>query len=342
LEKKDDPAYPAYAALYEQVRQIPAFLTKIANELDSLDHIEKARRQLRDRAVDVRLGAALLEAVIPLVEASGERASIQKLQDSAMARADALDDMANQLPPSPIPRGFFPVRTTEQAQCFWAREEGGYLTGALITAKDDRGAIGVSVLEDYLWPVRFAFNSVVSASETGDTVEKNVDRLLAGGGNAVLNLGLPVFGMSTSPISCPGPQPAGASTTVPAVRRRAAQFSSEVLLAPRLGLDLPALGTAKEDPDVNLDLGVDARVSFQGALDVLSAFAQLRFARVFGSDEFYRGLSLDPEDGPFGYGQATMGVVLQRKVVLSYSLPVYAPPEIKPLFKGILSIALTR
>ena len=164
LEKKDDPAYPAYAALYEQVRQIPAFLTKIANELDSLDHIEKARRQLRDRAVDVRLGAALLEAVIPLVEASGERASIQKLQDSAMARADALDDMANQLPPSPIPRGFFPVRTTEQAQCFWAREEGGYLTGALITAKDDRGAIGVSVLEDYLWPVRFAFTPATKFS----------------------------------------------------------------------------------------------------------------------------------------------------------------------------------
>jgi hypothetical protein len=343
LRNDKGPAFPAYTALDIQVQAVPDFLTKIATELNTLGRIESVRRKLTRRALDLRLGVVLLLAVRPLVQAQSERDAIEALREKAQTTADSLDDMANHLPPSPIQQGLVPVLTTEQAQCFWARRGGDYLTGALITAKDDRGAVGLSVIEDYLWPVRFALNSVIAASEAGDTVKKNVDRLLAGGGNAVFGLAWPLLGLSSTAVACPAPgAAAGAASATPGVRRNITQFSSELILAPRLGVDLPALGTAKEDPDVSFDLGVDARVSFQGAQDLLSVFAQARLSRVFGSDEFYEGLSLDPNDGPFGYGQATLGVVLQRKVVLSYSLPIYAPKEIEPLFRGILSIALSR
>lgn len=337
----EGPAYPAYTALVAEVDGIPGFLEKATKALSSLDSIESVRRRLTRKADDLTLGLALLAAVEPLVREAADLEAIVLVKGRAGTEIAALTEMANRLPASPVQQGLFPVRTTEQAQCFWARRGGDYLTGALLTTKDDRGAIGLAVIEDYLWPVRIALNTVVAASETGDTVKKNVDRLLAGGGNAVLGFAWPIAGVSSRVAACPTPGDA-ASAQAPTVRRQIAEFSSEIILAPRLGLDLPALGTAKEKSDVNMDFGVDARVYLRAAQDLLAAFAQVRLARVYGSDDFYRGLNLDPADGAFGYGQTTVGVIIQRKVTVSGSFPLYAPTPIKSLFRGIVSISFNR
>jgi hypothetical protein len=100
-------------------------------------------------------------------------------------------------------------------------------------------------------------------------------------------------------------------------------FSTGVAL-PRFGMLLPALGSATDQPETNLDDAVEAHLRIGRPDDDFLYFAQWRVGRMFASEAFASLLtSLNPEDSEpvgknFGSSQWIVGVRLARLFTVSF------------------------
>ncbi len=241
--------------------------------------------------------------------------------------------LENKLKSLPRPRnslsGFLPVANAQGAGCYWDPNGADILQQLTLSGTENRGALNIAIVTDFLGPFRTSIDGVLAAS--GDTDPSNdeeedqakaVTRFLSGGGNAVVSSVFPVFQAASG---APG--------------------KSELVVSgnfwPRFGLDIPALGTERDKATFSADLGVDARVVVAGEQRKLGVFAQVRPAYVIGTDEFYRGMGRDPRR-PFGYVQMSAGLIIAGQVLLAWSFPLAAPAELREFFRNIVSISLSR
>jgi hypothetical protein len=224
--------------------------------------------------------------------------------------------------------------------CFWNKQPGQYLTSTTLLAGSKGAAVGIDAYEDYFAFARITLGSVLAANEAADTAKQNADRFLAGGGNAVLRVTVPVLSGSSGPRAVCSTGGAGARTvTAPGGGvNRTGIISFHTFVSPRLGVDIPALGTPSDNAQWNVDLGGSERVSVQAARGILSFFGELRGAWVIGSKGFRQGLRFPRES--FGYLQLTLGALIQSKVFIAYSVPVATPESIREHFKGAISLSL--
>ncbi len=308
-----------------------AALTRLA----SARTVEDGRKMLRERADAIR---SVLDDVRRGYRA-GSALKGPPTSDSAVlkaiAHADSLaaayDSLAFVLPPARLGT-WWPVllRSEPQARCYWGHANHQTLASSVLAFSKERGAIGVDFVEDYVGGVRMTFGGALSATNSQDSTQANLSRFMAAGGNANLAFSYALVSLVTVPLTCdPEDKP-------PAHR---ADASFQVELQPRLGFDVPAIGTRVDHVSYNVDLGLEMRATLAGSTRAIALVARFRPAFVFGSPTFYDGIAMSAHH-PFGYGLLTVGIAFGAKVSVTASLPVFAPDSLKDGMKGVFSVGL--
>lgn len=226
----------------------------------------------------------------------------------------------------------WPVLNRAHAKCFWSQAGLQTLSHASLSGSGEGRSVTVDLVSDLIGPVRaYVIGSVAAATaeeenddpeaeqsagegeQNKSEVDANVQRFLTSGGNAVLGLEMP------------GPFFRTYGTNLAA----APNFMAYLLLAPRVGFDVPNANSSASNPKVNLDLGPEFTMAAHG--DQLALFSQLRYGLVVGSPEFYDGLSLT-NNAPFVYGRVNFGlrirVVGDSNVLLSWSKAFSGPDQL--------------
>jgi hypothetical protein len=371
----------AGSALQAQV-VLPLSRTELRDEAITRDSISSLERRIRRRATELRAEAAAKRdsltrlpsragvdaAQSRLLEARLER-EVQQLEDRAAGKDRNAARMNRFVGFYRRHIDLFPVSPfdTEAARCFWTPDRQGdglaLLPGVSLSAGQSRGSLAVEAAADFFYGFRSYLSSTVAASKDNNDILENAQRFLNGGGNAVLGVQWPILEVASELSKCKVSQAeisaraamleelreeAGEDKPEPSTVRKASQFSFLIALSPRLGVDIPELGTPKQEVDYSLDVGLQGRTMLSGADGGLGILAEGRLGVVpVASREFYNGIgrSLDEAGnsrGAFAYMRLTLGLRVRDNVMLTYSLPVFAPSELKENFKGFLSVNLVR
>ncbi|HEY8933809.1 MAG TPA: hypothetical protein VIM65_01255 [Cyclobacteriaceae bacterium] len=177
-----------------------------------------------------------------------------------------------------------------------------FLNNSLLSysATGEKVSIYNEIYSDYLGPIRFAFGALISnKSSVKDTVETQKDafqRLLGGGGNAVVTLSYPLFGSIS----------------------KNKRLNIKVTAAPKLSFDVPTIGTEKNKAATNLDAAVEATVFYSGLSDIVTLFGNARVGEVYGNCNFYSNLNKDY--GSFAFMQFSFGAALNSTFRISYNI----------------------
>lgn len=182
-----------------------------------------------------------------------------------------------------------------------------FLNNSLISFGTDGGSATIynELYADYIGPVRIGFGALISNKQTAptngttDTATNNknnaIQQLLGGGGNGVLNASYPLLNY-----------------------QRGNSFFIKLIAAPKIGVDVPKIGTDNSSYAFNYNLGVEGSVFYTGALNVLTFYSNFRFARIAGNGLFYDNLSKTDHQS-FGFDQLSFGIAITSSFRLSYN-----------------------
>ena len=169
-----------------------------------------------------------------------------------------------------------------------------------VLGSSDRGVIYSELATDALFDViHVSFGTVLAAINDEVTQdEKNITRLLAGGGNAVLDMSLPLS------------------------YHRGKNGSTFFTLGGRLAGDSPALGNALDKAAGNASLYLDFYSEFSSLNRVLNFFVYLKASTYTGSDSFYKNLNLP--NNQFEVGQLNLGITINQTFRISALIPLFS------------------
>ena len=182
-------------------------------------------------------------------------------------------------------------------------ERGKLLKNNLLTysGQAQKASLYSEVVYDYFGPVRMGFGALISnktsepdtvpVSDSSATFQDQVQRILGGGGNGVLNFGVPIVGFTS-------------------LNRR---LSIRLHYAPRLSFDLPKIGVDTNVVGQNFDNGAEMVFSLTGIKDRMALFGQVRYSHISGNAVFWHNLDRTSEGGidlwQFSAGLALNSVV---------------------------------
>jgi hypothetical protein len=204
-----------------------------------------------------------------------------------------------------------PVRNAVDAEMYYngtiKDSKAKFLSNSLLSFSSDGGKASLynELYADYFGAIRFGFGALISnKQQITDSVtvqnaegkkEDAVQRLLGGGGNGVINLSYPLLNVDNGN-----------------------GFAMKLGLAPKLGLDIPKIGTEKNDYAVNYNLGAEGTIYYSGANDIITIYSTFRFAGIGGNGVFYN--NLDKTDKKvFGFHQVSVGLGITSSFRLSYN-----------------------
>ncbi|MHC2992064.1 hypothetical protein OB13_10870 [Pontibacter sp. HJ8] len=187
-----------------------------------------------------------------------------------------------------------------------------FLNNTLIAYSPQGSTVSIfnEIYADYFGPVRLGFGALVAdgGEEEEDSTPPNsqeeltpsekdaVQRLLGGGGNAVLNASYPFFDL----------------------RNRAANFNMKLAFVPKSAVDIPEIGTESGDFSFHWNAGVEGSIFYNGLLNNLTLFTNFRFAVVDGNKNFYQYLGKEKRDA-FWFNQISGGLAINSTFRLSYN-----------------------
>lgn len=206
---------------------------------------------------------------------------------------------------------WLPVKNSIDAEMYYngiiKDQKAKFLSNSLLSFSSDGGKASLfnELYADYFGPIRMGFGVLISnKQQVGDPEnvkdleakrEDAMQRLLGGGGNGVINLGYPLFNIDNGN-----------------------GFAVKFGLAPKFGLDIPKIGTEKNDYAVNYNLGAEGTIFYSGALDIFTIYSNFRFAGIGGNGVFYS--NLDKLDRKFfGFNQISIGLGFTSSFRLSYN-----------------------
>lgn len=208
---------------------------------------------------------------------------------------------------------------TEAADIWSGGERWKFLSMASLTGTLSGGSSTLDLVSDYLGPVRIALIGNVSTSKSDSLKDQKIERFLSGGGNAALvgNLIGPTLTWGKSGYLM-------------------------LLLVPKLGLDLPALGSKTNTNTVNGDIGFEGKFNISGEKNQLGLFASCRSAVVLGESEFMNQLGLNGKKN-FSYTLLNVGLTFpERKIAFLYTNVLNGPDGFKSYNdSGRISILIT-
>lgn len=162
-------------------------------------------------------------------------------------------------------------------------------------------ALQNEIIADYFGAIRFGIGVLVTAETNMDsmttqeeTVNDATQRLLGGGGNAILTLGYPWLDASSK------------------------KFRIASYLSPKLGVDIPQLNSTTSEVVINADLGLQTTVYLTGFLGNITLYGNHRLGRLFGSDMWHLNLGQEEADA-FTHNQFTLGIAFNSAFRISYT-----------------------
>jgi len=210
-----------------------------------------------------------------------------------------------------------PVRNGIDARLFYQDEINGtsktkFLNNTLISINNAADNISIfnEIYHDYLGPVRLGFGALVSNSkdvEREDTLGNLVEvdslsiqqdatqRLLGGGGNAVISFGYPII----------------------SIHNINTNFFFRMDFAPKISFDVPALGEFTEKFAFNSDIGIEGSLSYAGILNTLTFFGNGRLGPIIGNAQFKNNLLLDKKS--LFLTQLTIGFAINSTFRLAFN-----------------------
>lgn len=203
-----------------------------------------------------------------------------------------------------------PVRNAVDAEMYYngtiKDSKARFLSNSLFSFSSDGGKASIfnEIYADYFGPIRMGFGALISNKQSQDKEEVEnkeekredaMQRLLGGGGNGVINLSYPLFNVDNGE-----------------------GFAIKFALAPKFAVDIPKIGTEKNDYAVNYNLGAEGTIFYSGALDVFTLFTNFRFAGIGGNNVFFNNLDKLDKDF-FGFNQVSFGLGITSSFRLSYN-----------------------
>lgn len=183
-----------------------------------------------------------------LLAPSEEKPNIQKDLDDSNTEVEKLQTIyAAVLQPTYLANGRLPVdiSSSAEAACYWGSEGRVSVPGATLAGKSKQSALAVDLYTDYFGGTRWTLGAGIAAATNADSVAQNAQRFVNAGGSAVLGIAYPLLYYADSPrLSCPGtPATIGPSN---------GSWTFDLVLWPRLGGDLPAIGADETSIAVHL------------------------------------------------------------------------------------------
>ncbi len=146
------------------------------------------------------------------------------------------------------------------------------------------------------------------AGETDVVAETASERFLAAGGNGVIYYAVPVAAYGAG------------------FNEQDKTVQAQLMLSPRLGLDIPSLSAGTSAFNGNLDLGMTLSTQLLSHRGVFNFFGTLRAGWVaWASDEFYANLG---RESGFAYGSIEGGVILQDLIRIGVKGAFAGPREL--------------
>jgi hypothetical protein len=223
----------------------------------------------------------------------------------------------------------FFVKNASDAQMFYnasiQSSNSFFLNGSSINFATNGGTISIynELYVDYAGPVRVGFGALLSntqvnvASTTADPtlVQKDaIQKLIGGGSNGIVSLSYPLLNIQSNDN----------------------RFNVKMHVSPKVGFDIPAVGTSSTDPAYNWDMGMDGSIYYTGVLNVLTFYSSFRFGKIGGSDNFYSNLKyLDKK--PFSFNQVSLGFAIASTIRLNWTT-YFGNDFVKQTFPHSLSI----
>lgn len=192
-----------------------------------------------------------------------------------------------------------------------ADETSKFLNNTLISYNPQGNTVSIfnEIYADYFGPFRLGFGALLADGEEQDentspnsppdaapSQKDAVQRLLGGGGNAIVNVSYPFFDL----------------------RSRSGHFNWKMAFVPKSAVDLPAIGTESGDYSFHLNTGIEGSIFYTGLLKQLTLFSNFRFAKVDGNKNFYRYLGKENRDA-FWFNQISGGLAISSTFRLSYN-----------------------
>jgi hypothetical protein len=201
----------------------------------------------------------------------------------------------------------FPVRNSVEAQVYYNQslsdKRARFLNASNINfgGKGEKISLFNEIYSDYYGPTRFSFGVLISNKSDSEAPadekkEDAVQRLIGGGGNVMISLGLPILGYDSDRDN----------------------LSFKTTFLPKASIDVPTLGTENDEYGFNVDVGSESSIFYNGFLDVLTIFANYRFGIVSGNSIFYENLNKGDKNA-FTLNQLSIGLAINSTFRLSWN-----------------------
>ena len=206
-------------------------------------------------------------------------------------------------------RQILPVRQTRESMCFWFQQRGlSALNVANLSGGGDQASAYVEVLSYTMGWLHGSVAGVVATSKDSSGRKTDLQRLVAGGGSTVFALALPLTNFADHDNS----------------------YYSSVILSPRVGFDLPALGATRSGSNSNYDLGGDLIFKARSYEDNIGFVLGVRAAQVIGETSNNRRLALS-DNRQFHYATYALGITLQKAYQITITRPFWGPGSLREL-----------
>lgn len=263
------------------------------------------------------------------VNESEIEALLEKLerQEGHKVRAAVLDSLRRSARAAAIHRKIAdrilaPVHSREHALAYWRQPSFSTLNVGAVSGSNGRGAAFTELASPFMHTVRMSINTVIvseKAKESGaapasapneETSDAAVNRFLNGGGQLNVAFAWPALHAGLF---------------------RRGMLDAALLVTPRLGATLPALGASARDSTIVYDLGTELHLKTMDAVDGVGLFAQSRVAWAGGTGNFGELLGVGKGENRFWYSTLSAGFYIGGKYLITASRTLGGPRSLRAL-----------
>jgi hypothetical protein len=223
----------------------------------------------------------------------------------------------------------FPVRSREQATAFWRQPDFSTLNVGAVSGGAGGGASFTEIASPFLHAWRVSVNAVLAAEKKEETTSETptdastagataaetppsdaaITRFVNGGGLVNLSFALPAAYVAV---------PNGA-------------LSAMVLMVPRFGATVPAMGASQRDTTLMYDAGLEFHVKSVDLVDGFGVFLQTRSAWAGGTSRFGDLLGVEKGKDSFGYSTLSTGFSFAGRYLITASRTFAGPRSLRDL-----------
>ncbi len=199
----------------------------------------------------------------------------------------------------------FPARNSVLAEVFYHSvfnsSRLSFVDNIVIQGNLEQGNIYSELVSGNIGVFRLGFGTLLTSRNDTITSEESLQKLIGGGGNAVLNAYYPVF------------------------YSRGKNLDLYCQFAPKIAGDLPVLGSLTDEITGNVNLSGEVYVDLTSNNKAVNLFAYFRAGYIFGTPDFYDNLEVDRKG--FWFGQLNVGVTLSSNIRISITTPVFSSQD---------------